>query len=162
MAKIWSLYLNKQKYGATIYFPEGLENTPFNSLNFLQRKQKNIYFLKSNLLWPESSKVDLEEELLEAFLIFLCLALLTTITPLANFCSLDNLGGGGGDLKKTSGAQFLCLVFFLVPSIFLSPEKLRQKKSCANFQNFNSWMIIFFLEGTPYNNLFILKVIRKL
>ena len=58
------------------------------------------------MLWPESSKVDLEEELLEAFLIFLCLALLTTITPLANFCSLDNLGGGGGDLKKTSVIEF--------------------------------------------------------
>ena len=40
---------------------------------------------------PESSKVDLEEELLEAFLSFLCFALFITITPLANFCSLDNL-----------------------------------------------------------------------
>ena len=90
--------------GAIIYFREGLKNTPFNSLHC--KENKKIYFLKLNLLWPESSKVDLEEELLEAFLIFLCLALLTTITPLANFCSLDNLGGGGGDLKKTSVIEF--------------------------------------------------------
>ena len=29
VAKIWSLQLNKQKNGATIRFPEGLEDTPF-------------------------------------------------------------------------------------------------------------------------------------
>jgi hypothetical protein len=29
VAKIWSLQLNKQKNGATIGFPEGLEDTAF-------------------------------------------------------------------------------------------------------------------------------------
>ena len=28
VAKIWSIYLNKQKPGPKIRFPEGLENTP--------------------------------------------------------------------------------------------------------------------------------------
>ena len=32
VAKVWSLYLKKQKIGATMYFPEGLENTPFTAL----------------------------------------------------------------------------------------------------------------------------------
>ena len=31
VAKIWCLYLKKQKIGATMYFPVGLEDTPLNS-----------------------------------------------------------------------------------------------------------------------------------
>ena len=30
LAKIWDLWLKKQRFGATICFPEGFENTPFN------------------------------------------------------------------------------------------------------------------------------------
>ena len=33
VAKIWSLYLKKQRFGDTTHFPEGLENTPFKLLN---------------------------------------------------------------------------------------------------------------------------------
>ena len=29
VAKIWCLYLNKQKIGAAMHFPEGLEDSPF-------------------------------------------------------------------------------------------------------------------------------------
>ena len=29
VAKIWGLYLKKQRFGDTMQFPEGLENTPF-------------------------------------------------------------------------------------------------------------------------------------
>ena len=58
----------------------------------------------------ELSKVDLEEDEVEAFRIFRCLSMplevdfrfLSTITPRANFCSFDKRGGGGGDLKYTS------------------------------------------------------------
>ena len=35
MAKIQSIELNKQKFGATIRFPEGLENTPFNWFTYV-------------------------------------------------------------------------------------------------------------------------------
>ena len=31
VAKIWGLYLKKQRFGDTMQFPEGLENTPFAS-----------------------------------------------------------------------------------------------------------------------------------
>ena len=31
VAKIWGLYLKKQRFGDTMLFPEGLENTPFNT-----------------------------------------------------------------------------------------------------------------------------------
>ena len=30
VAKIWGLYLKKQRFGDTMWFPEGLENTPWN------------------------------------------------------------------------------------------------------------------------------------
>ena len=33
VAKIWGLYLKKQRFGDTMQFPEGLENTPFNKLS---------------------------------------------------------------------------------------------------------------------------------
>ena len=40
VAKIWCLYFNKQKIGATMHFPEGLEDSPFkillNSCNLAQ------------------------------------------------------------------------------------------------------------------------------
>ena len=53
------------------------------------------------------------EELMDTFRTFLCfdevtfrpacfLRLFCTITPLANFSSLESLGGGGGDLRYTS------------------------------------------------------------
>ena len=53
------------------------------------------------------------EELIDTFRIFLCFEEATfrpaclrrffsVITPLASFSSLDNLGGGGGDLRYTS------------------------------------------------------------
>ena len=32
-AKIWGLYLKKQRFSDTMQFPEGLENTPFNFAN---------------------------------------------------------------------------------------------------------------------------------
>ena len=32
VAKIWGLYLKKQRFGDTMQFPEGLENTPFRCL----------------------------------------------------------------------------------------------------------------------------------
>ena len=31
VAKIWGLFLKKQRFGDTMQFPEGLENTPFSS-----------------------------------------------------------------------------------------------------------------------------------
>ena len=37
-AQIWSLCLKKQRFGTTMYFPEGLENTPFN-LDFASYKK---------------------------------------------------------------------------------------------------------------------------
>ena len=42
VAKIWSIYLNKQKSGPKIRFPEGLENTPL--------KEKNLGFVNSELV----------------------------------------------------------------------------------------------------------------
>ena len=35
VAKIWGLYLKKQRFGDTIRFPEGLEDIPFKMLNEL-------------------------------------------------------------------------------------------------------------------------------
>ena len=45
VAKIWGLYLKKQRFGDTMQFPEGLENTPFKyeNLNRLTHIQFNIY-----------------------------------------------------------------------------------------------------------------------
>ena len=35
VAKIWGLQLKKQRFGDTMHFPEGLENTPFTTwINF--------------------------------------------------------------------------------------------------------------------------------
>ena len=31
VAKIWGIWLKKQRFGATIMFPEGLEDTPLSS-----------------------------------------------------------------------------------------------------------------------------------
>ena len=36
VAKIWGLQLKKQRFGATIMFPEGLEDTPFKGFEFYQ------------------------------------------------------------------------------------------------------------------------------
>ena len=51
----------------------------------------------------ELSRVDLEDDDVEPLRIFRCFStfvrFFNTITPRANFCSFDNLGGGGGDLK---------------------------------------------------------------
>ena len=44
VAKIWGLQLKKQRFGATICFPEGLENSPFKPQTVL-----NKYF------WPLKS-----------------------------------------------------------------------------------------------------------
>ena len=37
VAKIWGLYLKKQRFGDTMQFPEGLENTPFKVKNASQK-----------------------------------------------------------------------------------------------------------------------------
>ena len=61
---------------------------------------------------PSCLEVPLEE-LIDTFRTFLCFdeatflpacfrRLFRTITPLANFSSLESLGGGGGDLRYTS------------------------------------------------------------
>ena len=34
-AKIWGLYLKKLRFGDTMQFPEGLENTPFKLVSYL-------------------------------------------------------------------------------------------------------------------------------
>ena len=51
-AKIWSLYLKKWKNGAIILFPEGLEDSPFKIMTFLQNHalggMKVIFDLKNN------------------------------------------------------------------------------------------------------------------
>ena len=47
VAKIWSLELKKQKFGATIWLPEGLENTPL--LNGKNVKQHFVSWQKNCL-----------------------------------------------------------------------------------------------------------------
>ena len=43
VAKIWCLYLKKQKIGATMYFPEGLEDRTFNN-----RRPRVVYIKLHN------------------------------------------------------------------------------------------------------------------
>ena len=45
VAKIWSLYLKKQRFGATIIFPEGLEDTLFIIDKFHLETKDNILSL---------------------------------------------------------------------------------------------------------------------
>ena len=59
MVKIWGSLLLKQKKGATIIFPEGLEDTPFNQ--FLKKKILTWRVVKKGL--NPTSKVNVKNHL---------------------------------------------------------------------------------------------------
>ena len=49
VAKIWSLYLKKQKFGTTVHFPDGLEDSPFRHTGRLAYASKHVrcYWLET-------------------------------------------------------------------------------------------------------------------